>query len=116
MLKSTRKLFFAYTRVSTQKQGVEGVSLEAQQRAIREYAARHALDISRWFEERETAAKRGRPIFAEMLKGLRGGKAHGIIMHKIDRSTRNLKDWADLGELIDAGLDVHFATENYDLR
>lgn len=116
MLKSVHKLFFAYTRVSLPRQGVEGVSLEAQQRAIREYATRHALHISQWFEERKTAAKRGRPVFTQMLKDLRAGKAHGIVMHKIDRSTRNLKDWADLGELIDSGLDIHFATENYDLR
>jgi len=110
------RLFFAYTRVSTQKQGVEGVSLEAQKRAIQEYAARLGLAISHWYEERETAAKRGRPIFLEMLKRLRRAQAQGVIMHKIDRSARNLKDWADLGELIDSGIDVHFATENYDLR
>jgi site-specific DNA recombinase len=110
------KLFFAYIRVSTPKQGIEGVSLEAQRRAIEEHAARHGLQVSRWFEERETAAKRGRPIFFEMLKLLRKGMARGVIIHKIDRSARNLKDWADLGELIDRGVEVHFATENYDLR
>jgi len=110
------RLFFAYTRVSTQKQGVEGVSLEAQQRAIQEYAARLGFTVTHWFEERETAAKRGRPIFLDMLKRLGRAQAQGVIMHKIDRSARNLKDWADLGELIDSGVDVHFATENYDLR
>jgi site-specific DNA recombinase len=110
------KLFFAYIRVSTPRQGIEGVSLEAQRRAIEEHAARHGLQVSRWFEERETAAKRGRPIFIQMLKLLRKGAAQGVIMHKIDRSARNLKDWADLGELIDRGVEVHFATENYDLR
>lgn len=110
------QLFFAYTRVSTQKQGVEGVSLEAQERAIREYARRHSLSICQWFEERETAAKRGRPVFRQMLTLLRKGKAQGLIIHKIDRSARNLKDWADLGELVDLGVEVKFATEDYDLR
>src|SRR5437879_8680229 len=51
-----------------------------------------------------------------MLKDLRQGKANGLIVHKIDRSARNLKDWADLGELVDTGVDIHFANENYDLR
>lgn len=37
-------------------------------------------------------------------------------MHKIDRSARNLKDWADLGELIDRGVAVHFANESIDLQ
>lgn len=114
--KHLSQLFFAYTRVSTQKQGVEGASLEAQQRAIREYATRNGLAIARWFEERETAAKRGRPVFLQMLSLLRKGTASGVIIHKIDRSARNLKDWADLGELVDLGTEVRFATENYDLR
>ena len=109
------KSFFAYIRVSTQKQG-EGVSLQEQRAAIERYAERQHLDISGWFEERETAAKRGRPVFGRMLKELQRGKADGIIIHKIDRSARNLRDWADLGELIDSGCDVHFATESLDLN
>ena len=77
MQKST-KLFFAYTRVSTQRQGVEGVSLEAQRRAIQDYAQRQNLAITQWFEERQTAAERGRPIFVQMLSLLRKGKANGL--------------------------------------
>jgi len=38
-----------------------------------------------------------------------------FLIHKIDRSARNLKDWADLGELIDAGVEVHFAADALDL-
>ena len=51
-----------------------------------------------------------------MLKGLRKGDARGVLIHKIDRSARNLKDWADLGELIDGGVEVHFANESLDLH
>jgi site-specific DNA recombinase len=110
------KKFFGYTRVSTVKQGERGVSLQEQKDAILRYAQRNNLEISEWFEERETAAKRGRPIFNRMLKLLRQSKANGIIIHKIDRSARNLKDWADLGELIDQGIEVHFANESLDLH
>lgn len=84
--------------------------------AIEQYARRYGLIITEWFEERETAAKRGRPIFSQMLKLLRRGKACGVIIHKIDRSARNLKDWAGLGEMIDAGVEVHFANESLDLN
>jgi DNA invertase Pin-like site-specific DNA recombinase len=108
------KSYFAYIRVSTQKQGL-GVSLQEQKTSIERYADRQGLRICAWFEELETAAKRGRPIFGRMLKDLGRGKADGIIIHKIDRSARNLKDWADLGELIDRGYQVHFATETLDL-
>jgi site-specific DNA recombinase len=107
--------YYGYTRVSTARQG-EGVSLQQQRDAIQQYAQRHSLDISQWFEELETAAKAGRPVFSEMVKRLRRGNARGAIIHKIDRSARNLRDWADLGELIDGGIEVHFVNESLDLN
>jgi len=110
------KTYCGYIRVSTAKQGEFGVSLEAQRDAILRHAQRNSLHLQIWFEERETAAKRGRPVFAQMLKMLRRGKLDGVIIHKIDRSARNLKDWADLGELIDQGIEVHFANEGLDLH
>lgn len=108
------KRVFAYIRVSTKRQG-EGVSLKEQRAAIEQYAARSHLSIASWFEEQETAAKRGRAVFSRMLSELRDGAAAGVVIHKIDRSARNLRDWADLGELIDAGVEVHFASESLDL-
>jgi site-specific DNA recombinase len=110
------KHYFGYIRVSTVKQGEHGVSLQEQREAIERYAERNKLALVEWFEERETAAKRGRPIFARMLKLLKRGKARGVIIHKIDRSARNLKDWADLGQLIDDGIEVHFSQESLDLN
>lgn len=110
------KGFIGYIRVSTPKQGERGVSLQEQKSAIESFARRNGLAICEWIEERETAAKRGRPEFARMFAALRMGKASGVIIHKIDRSSRNLKDWADLGELIDKGIVVHFASENLDLN
>lgn len=109
------KSFYAYIRVSTARQGERGVSLQEQRDAIAAHAARHGLTIGQWFEERETAAKRGRAVFTQMLRLLQDGKAEGVIMHKIDRSARNLRDWAELGEFIDRGIVVHFANENLDL-
>jgi len=108
--------YFGYIRVSTAKQGERGVSLQEQRDAIVRYAQHHGLEIADWFEERETAAKRGRPVFNRMLRLLKQGKAEGVIIHKIDRSARNLKDWADLGELIDSGVQVHFVNESLDLH
>ncbi|MDQ3817783.1 MAG: recombinase family protein, partial [Acidobacteriota bacterium] len=110
------KRYFSYIRVSTIRQGQHGTSLEEQREAIKQYAARWNLLIIEEFEEKETAAKLGRPIFNQMLRALKQGKADGVIIHKIDRSARNLKDWANLGELIDHGIEVHFANESLDLH
>ena len=106
---------FGYIRVSTQKQGL-GVSLEAQKEAITVFASQHNLSVAEWFEEKETAAKSGRPVFNQMLRQLKRGKAQGLIMHKIDRSARNLRDWALVSELPNLGIDIFFATESLDFR
>lgn len=110
------KKCYGYVRVSTVKQGTHGVSLQEQRAAIERYCANNSLTIINWFEERETAAKGGRPVFSNMLRLLQMGQADAVVIHKIDRSTRNLRDWANLGELIDKNIDVYFANESIDLR
>jgi site-specific DNA recombinase len=111
---SSKGWFLAYVRVSTQKQG-EGVSLLTQRETIASFAARKCFLVTGWYEEQETAAKRGRPVFTEILTLLRDRKADGLIVYKVDRSARNLKDWADLGELIDQGIPVYFASDDLDM-
>lgn len=109
-------IFIAYTRVSTAKQGTSGVSLIEQKQAIASYAERHELQISAWYEEQQTAAKKGRPVFNEVMRhlGEHQGKV-GLLLHKIDRGARNLRDWASIGEAIDLGVDVRFAQDDFDL-
>ena len=114
MNKSPR--YFGYVRVSTTKQGELGVSLDEQKSAIEEYAAKNSCHISQWFEDRETAAKRGRRMFNQMLKDLRAGRAEGVIIHKVDRGARNLFDWAYLTELSQNGVDVRLVADNIDLK
>jgi len=108
--------YIGYIRVSTVKQGTKGVSLQEQRDAILRYAERNQFPIAVWLEEMETAAKQGRPVFNQALKLLRSGKAQGIILHKLDRGARNLRDWAAIGELSDQGVEVHFVNESLDLQ
>src|SRR5487761_1695912 len=108
--------YFAYIRVSTVRQGETGSSLQEQRAAIELYARKHDLTIIEWFEETVTAAKLGRPMFTRMLKSLNRGAVAGVIIHKIDRSARNLRDWASLGDLLDRGIEIHFAHESLDLN
>jgi site-specific DNA recombinase len=110
------KQYFAYIRVSTMKQGEHGVSLQEQKSEIERYAQQRNMRICEWLEERETAAKRGRVIFDSLMKRLRRGEASGVIIHKIDRSARNLRDWVDIGQLTDDGIEVHFTREAVDLQ
>jgi site-specific DNA recombinase len=108
--------FIAYTRVSTARQGTKGVSLAEQRHAIQEYAIRHDLNITDWFNETQSAAKRGRPMFDQVMSRLeKENGAVGLIIHKVDRGARNLRDWASIGEAIDLGVAVRFAHDDFDM-
>ncbi|MFZ1424782.1 MAG: recombinase family protein [Saprospiraceae bacterium] len=109
------KKVYGYIRVSTVKQGT-GVSLQEQKEAIIRYAEKNQLNIIEWFEEQETAAKQGRPLFNKMMQLLKDKKANGVIIHKIDRGTRNYRDWASIDELIASGCELHFAHESLDMN
>lgn len=71
------KRCFGYVRVSTVKQG-DGVSLEAQKDAILAFAERNNVEITKWFEEKETAAKQGRPIFNAMVSEPKRRQVQGV--------------------------------------
>ncbi len=107
---------FGYTRVSSAKKQGDNTSLGEQRDSIAAYSSRHDIEIIEYLEEKETAAKQGRPVFTDMLSRIRKGAARGVVIHKIDRSARNLRDWADLGELMDEGYEVHFSHESLDLN
>jgi DNA invertase Pin-like site-specific DNA recombinase len=109
------KQLFAYIRVSDPKQG-KGVSLDEQRSVIEAYAQRTGILITEWFVEMRTAAKIGRPVFERMVRLIRAGKAAGFVVHKLDRTTRNWYDWAEINELLDGGVDIHVASEHVELR
>lgn len=111
----SNKKYFSYIRVSTQRQAQKGVSLIEQRAAIERYSQAKNLEIIKHFEEHESASKPGRRIFLEMVRAIRQGKADGLVCHALDRSVRHLQDWVDIGNLIDNGVDVHYANDGLDL-
>lgn len=101
---------FAFQRVSTKEQA-EGASLTEQRRVIQEFCERRSLEIVGNIEEVQTAAKTGRANFEAMVKALKKGNADGIVFHKVDRSSRNYRDWLTISDLMDSGLYIAFAAE-----
>lgn len=104
---------FGYIRVSTKEQA-DGASLDAQKVAITAFASQNNLTIIKWFEEQETASKAGRPLFDAMRRELLRGRAEGVIIHRIDRSSRNYTDWAHIDELSRQGIKLYFAADGLD--
>lgn len=109
--------YLAYLRVSTIRQGSHGISLLEQRHAIEAYADRHKINISEWLEERCSAARCGRPVFDLAMRKLKAQRSlQGLVLHKVDRGVRNLRDWASIGEAVDFGIDVRFVNDDFDLK
>ena len=88
--------YFSYIRVSTLKQGQSGTSIAEQRAAILRYAARFGLTIIRELEERETAAKLGRPVFLK-----RGVEVH-FANESLDLNSRGGRLPADIQAVVAA--------------
>ena len=88
-----------YTRVSTADQADRGVSLEAQEAKARAYAAVYELDVVEVITDAGSSAKTlDRPGLQRALTLLKAGKADALLVVKLDRLTRSVKD---LGALIE---------------
>lgn len=78
----------AYHRVSTARQGASGLGLEAQTRAIQEYARGKGAVVTASFTEVESGKNNQRP---ELAKALHLAKVTGatLVIAKLDRLSRN---------------------------
>jgi site-specific DNA recombinase len=91
-----------YVRVSTDKQAEQGVSLEAQEAKIRAMATvqgSHLLDVI--VDGGETAKNLNRPGLQRLMALVNGGKVQAVIVAKLDRLTRSVKDLCGLLELFE---------------
>jgi DNA invertase Pin-like site-specific DNA recombinase len=88
-----------YVRVSTDKQAEHGISLEAQAEKIRAMALVQGADlIDIIVESGESAKSLNRPGMARLLAMVEGGKVKAVIVAKLDRLTRSVKDLCELLE------------------
>lgn len=82
-----------YARVSTAEQRDEGYSIDAQPKADQDYCSREGLTIARIFQEAESASRTGRTEFGRMLDLFRADPdLRTVVVHKLDRLTRNAED------------------------
>jgi DNA invertase Pin-like site-specific DNA recombinase len=78
-----------YYRVSTERQGQSGLGLEAQQKAVHDYAAAFNLDLSTEFIEVESGRKNDRPVLKQALKKCKKENAV-LLVAKLDRLGRSV--------------------------
>jgi DNA invertase Pin-like site-specific DNA recombinase len=84
-----------YIRVSTEDQANSGLGMLAQERAIREYADRMGITISRIYRDEAQSAKstEKRDGLNRALDECRAGKAKAIVVARVDRAFRSAHDF-----------------------
>jgi len=96
---SDTKTAIGYVRVSTQEQATEGVSLDAQRDRIRAYCRLHAIrliDIKS--DDGISGSSLNRPGLQAALEMIRRGRGNTLVVAKLDRLSRSLKDVCTLVE------------------
>lgn len=78
-----------YYRVSTERQGISGLGLEAQEHALKSYANAFEFELLPPFIEVESGRNKKRPILLLALEACKKHKAT-LLIAKIDRLARNM--------------------------
>lgn len=82
-----------YVRVSTEGQADAGVSLEAQKTAIETYCGLYDLELVTIITDAGASAKTlDREGLQQALEMLSSGQVEGLVVHKLDRLTRSVRD------------------------
>jgi DNA invertase Pin-like site-specific DNA recombinase len=96
--------FISYLRVSTARQGISGLGLEAQRQAVTSYLNGGDWHVIAEFVEVESGRKSDRPSLAKALAACRLHRVP-LVVANVSRLTRSL---AFLSRLLEAGVDVRF--------
>lgn len=109
----------AYIRVSHQEQKLHGLSLETQEKKLREYAEAHNMKIVEWYRDEGVSGRkliRKRPELQRMIQDAERKKFKRIIFIKLDRFFRSVAEYHECMKRLSTGGVIWTATEEkYDL-
>lgn len=93
---------FGYIRVSSEEQANSGLSLSHQRNKITAYAKAMDIQLIEIIEDSGKSAKNlNRPGIQKALDGIKNNLANALIVLKLDRLTRSVKDLGSLVEIFD---------------
>jgi DNA invertase Pin-like site-specific DNA recombinase len=95
-----KRLTIGYCRVSTDEQAEHGVSLAAQEERVRAYAIAKEYMLDEVIVDAGVSAKTmKRPGAQRILAGICSGEIGAVVMLKLDRLTRSVRDLAEILDL-----------------
>jgi site-specific DNA recombinase len=106
-----------YPRVSTQEQAKEGYSIGEQIDRLTKYCEAMGWEVYKSYTDPGySGADTNRPGLQAMLKDIRRGKIHKVVVYKLDRLSRSQKDTLELieDEFLAHGVDFVSMSENFD--
>lgn len=106
-----------YVRVSTEEQAVNGVSIDAQKEILQAYAVvKGYTDFKIYTDEGFSGKNLNRPDVQRLLEECRSGKVEAVIVWRLDRLSRSLRDTLETIEdiFMPAGVSLISVTENID--
>ena len=106
-----------YARVSTDDQAREGCSLAQQSERIEAYATARGFELVRVEVDAGcSASSLDRPALQQALTSLRTGEAGGLVVLKLDRLTRSVRDLGTLIERDFAKVSLFSISESVDTK
>jgi DNA invertase Pin-like site-specific DNA recombinase len=93
-----------YIRVSHEEQVLHGLSLESQKEALTAYAKQHNMQIVDVYADEGITARKAlnkRLQFQRLISDVKAGKIDLILVTKLDRWFRNIKDYHNTQEILE---------------
>lgn len=94
-----------YDRVSTENQVENGISLDTQKDALTEYAKNHGYEIVGYYSDEGITARKkmqNRKELLRLLEDVKRDKIDLILVTKLDRWFRNIKDYHNTQSILEA--------------
>ena len=93
-----------YIRVSTDEQALHGLSLDSQREALTAYAKEHNMQIVDIYADEGITARKAlnkRLEFQRLMSDVKQGKIDLILVTKLDRWFRNIKDYHNTQDILE---------------
>lgn len=105
-----------YERASDEKQDIEGVSIETQHDTIMKFCEYKGYEnIKLYTEIRSARSMKNRDQLKQLLEDVKNGRVKRIIIYKLDRLTRSLRDLMNILHKLDQhNCELHSTYESID--